>query len=231
MALSSLLPSSEAVEKNIPPRASCKNKNKASAHPPPLILDPISEYRALEALSIYFTVLLNRQLRRRWLLEHTCMQDKPVTARFRPVILLEPVPSLHKPRPAPPTINHPSNPHSAANLAALKQKVTLLRARVEKGKELVAEIERRRTDPRVLFPTHFCHTCVADGGSVDVLLTTCGHRVCRTCLSFGAGKDGEYECSICFAPTHFVARSPLSPQRTCSGNVLRVVGESMKTMV
>jgi hypothetical protein len=57
---------------------------------------------------------------------------------------------------------------------------------------------------------------VVGGDKVDVLLTKCGHRVCRTCLEFWVDGDGVYECSICFAPTSFVARSPLGSQRSCS---------------
>lgn len=184
---------------------------------PPLKLDPLSEWRALQALSIYFTVLLNRQIRRRWLLEHKCMEDRPVSQRFRPVIFLEPLPTLHKPAitsAKDPTINQANdkhNPYNPQTLSTLKQKVHLLRARVEKGKELACEIERRRQNPSITFPTHFCHTCVVGGDVVEILLTKCGHRVCRTCLEFGAGRDGVYECSICFKPAQFVARSPLGP--------------------
>ncbi|KAJ5158399.1 Zinc finger RING-type [Penicillium coprophilum] len=82
---------------------------------------------------------------------------------------------------------------------------------LEKGKELAAEIERRMAlDPPIKFPTHFCHNCVQDGEMVEVLLTKCGHRVCRTCLDFLTDADGQYECSICFVPAEFVARSPLA---------------------
>ncbi|KAJ5578210.1 uncharacterized protein N7459_007174 [Penicillium hispanicum] len=174
---------------------------------PALPLDAVSEWRAWQALAVYFTVLLNRQLRRRWQLEQKCMQDRPVAQRFRPVFFLEPIPVLHPPCPR-------SADHKA--LATLKSKVRLLRARVEKGKELAAEIDRRLRDGAVAFPTHFCHTCVVGGDVADILLTKCGHRVCRTCLGFGVGADGVYECSICFAPTSFVARSPLSALRACS---------------
>lgn len=47
-------------------------------------------------------------------------------------------------------------------------------------------------------------------------MTKCAHRVCKTCLEFGVDEDGVYECSICFAPAEFVARSPLGPLRSCS---------------
>ncbi|KAJ5166936.1 uncharacterized protein N7482_005717 [Penicillium canariense] len=196
---------------------------------PPLALDPVSTWRAWQTLEIYFTVLLNRQLRRRWLLEHKSMQDRPVSQRFRPVLHLEPVPTLHKPRLLPADTNDPHNPFNKLVLETLKTKVELLRARVEKGKELAAEIERRMVKPHVTFPTHFCHTCVADGetGGVEVLLTKCGHRVCQTCLSFGMGSDGVYECSICFAPADLVARSPLSAQRSCSEKITRVSKKSL----
>ncbi|KAJ5937922.1 hypothetical protein N7454_004264 [Penicillium verhagenii] len=153
--------------------------------PPLAPLDPISEYRAWQALSVYFTVLLNRQIRRRWHLEHQCMQDRPVSQWFRPVIFLEPIPPLRKPE------------LGTSKLAALKTKVHLLRARVEKGKELASEIERRmqQQDPAIPFPTHFCHTCVVGcedtcNAETEILLTKCGHRVCRTCLSFGVDEEG-----------------------------------------
>jgi hypothetical protein len=175
--------------------------NQAQPPLPLLNLDPISEFRALQTLEIYFTILLNRQLNRRFQLEQQAMHDLPVSQRFRPVILLEPVPTLHKPH-LPST-----NTLSSAN-SILKTKVHLLRARVEKGKELASEIERRMQNPHITFPTHFCHTCVVDGqsGGVEVLLTKCGHRVCRTCLGFGMGENGVYECSICFRPAQFVVR-------------------------
>lgn len=195
--------------------------------PEPLMLDPISEWRAWQALSVYFTVLLNRQIRRRWLLEHKSMEDRPMAEHFRPIIFLEPVPALHKPLiptntdtdadtdPALElaTTNSKYNPYNKTALQTLKQKVHLLRARVEKGKELASEIERRMQNPRIIFPTHFCHTCVMGGDCVDVLLTKCGHRVCRTCLSFGIDDNDIYECSICFAPASFVAKTPVDGGR------------------
>ncbi|KAJ5117433.1 hypothetical protein N7448_011065 [Penicillium atrosanguineum] len=193
---------------------------KTSSEPEPLDLDPISTWRAWQALSIYFTVLLNRQLRRRWLLEHKCMKDRPVSQQFCPVVFLEPIPTLPKPRIPSSTNtikpNDKNNPYNARALSALETKVHLLRARVEKGKELASEIERRMLDPSITFPTHFCHTCVVGGDKVDVLLTKCGHRVCRTCLGFGIDGEGVYECSICFVPAQFVHRSPLGGQRSCS---------------
>lgn len=206
----------------------------------PLTLDPISEWRAWQALSVYFTVLLNRQIRRRWLLEHESMKDKPISEHFRPIIFLEPVPTLHRPlipneADTDTTLaNSKYNPSNKPALEALKTKVHLLRARVEKGKELASEIERRMQNPQIRFPTHFCHTCVMGGDCVEVLLTKCGHRVCRTCLSFGIDDDGIYECSICFAPASLVAKSPLggvgrdgSLQRSCSEQISSV---SMKLM-
>lgn len=192
--------------------------------PPLLHLDPISEYRAWQALQIYFTVLLNRQLHRRFQLEQKAMQDLPVSRRFRPVILLEPVPTLTKP---PTTITRKA-------LHSLQAKVHLLRARVEKGKELASEIERRMHNTSIAFPTHFCHTCVVDGesGGVEVLLTKCGHRVCRTCLGFGTDGEGVYECSICFRPAQLVVRGRerapvgfgvgVSGQRSCNEQIVSV---------
>lgn len=193
----------------------------------PLNLDPISEWRAWQALSVYFTVLLNHQIRRRWLLEHKCMEDIPISQHFRPFIFLEPVPTLH--RPLIPSTNDPMhlasskyNPYNKPALEELKTRVHLLRARVEKGKELASEIQRRMQNPCIQFPTHFCHTCVMDGDCAEVLLTKCGHRVCKTCLSFGVDENGVYECSICFTPASFVARSPLDPQRSCSEQISSV---------
>lgn len=176
----------------------------------------MSEFRAWQALSVYFTVLLNRQLQRRWQLEHKCMQGRPVSQWFRPVIFLEPLPQLRKPH---------SPPISSTTMRSLKRKVHLLRGRVEKGKELASEIERRMQDPNIDFPTHFCHTCVVGSEmESEILLTKCGHRVCRTCLSFGAEESGVYQCSICFAPTSFVAKSPLSwPRRAKSDEMTPVV--------
>lgn len=182
---------------------------------PTLTLDPISEWRAWQALSIIYTVLLNRQIWRRWLLEHKCMEDRSLSQRFRPVILLEAVPTIHKPNTTTkfnknPTKNQAYNPYNPTTMATLRTRVALLRARVEKGKEFAAEIERRMVQtPRIRYPTHFCHTCVDDGERVEVLLTKCGHRVCRTCLEYGVDENGIYDCSICFAPAEFVARSPL----------------------
>lgn len=106
----------------------------------------------------------------------------------------------------------------------LRMKAALLRARVEKGKELASEIERRMVqNPPIRFPTHFCHTCVEDGERVEVLLTKCGHRVCRTCLKYGVDEDGVYECSICFVPAEFVARSPLGLLKACDGKVSAIL--------
>ncbi|OGE56131.1 hypothetical protein PENARI_c003G04871 [Penicillium arizonense] len=149
--------------------------------PTPTPLDPISEWRAWQALSIIYTVLLNRQIRRRWLLEQQCMASRPISQRFRPVMFLEPVPTLHKPVPVPvtkSTTNQADNPYNPHTLANLRKKVHLLRARVEKGKELASEIERRmiQTSPRIKYPTHFCYTCVGDGEAMEVLLTKCAHR-------------------------------------------------------
>ena len=217
--LHNILPSSITMKHTTPPKKPA--------------LDPIAEWRAWQALAVYFTVLLNRQLRRRWLLEQKSMQHLPVAQRFRPLLFLEPVPSLHKPiLPSPstsPSLTAKYNPYDHEALATLKTKVRLLRARVEKGKELASEIERRMLDPTIQFPTHFCHTCVVGGDVVDVLLTTCGHRVCRVCLSFGLDAQGAYECCICFAPATFVARSPLSGARSCSVQ-MSSVGKSKRAL-
>ena len=186
----------------------------------PTSLDQVSEWRAWQALAVYFTVLLNRQLRRRWELEHKCMENRPTSHRFTrsymPIIFLEPVPTLHRPRLDPSSTSGKYNPYNTQALEALKTKIRILRSRVEKCKELASEIERRLLDPRIQFPTEFCHTCVVDGDIADVLLTKCGHRVCGTCLSFGMDDNGNYECSICFAPAQFVTRSPFTPQQSSS---------------
>lgn len=165
-------------------------------------LDPISEWRVWQTLSIIYTTQLNRQIQRRWLLEQASMKDKPLSERFRPLIFLEPVPTLSK----------RTQCISDLEMATLRTNVALLRARVEKGKELASEIERRMLQPRIRFPTHFCHTCVEDGERVEVLLTKCGHRVCRVCLEY-ATEAGVYECGICFKVAEFVTRSPSSPIR------------------
>ncbi|KAJ5359077.1 uncharacterized protein N7496_011490 [Penicillium cataractarum] len=147
---------------------------------PPLPLDPTSEYRAWQTLQIYFTILLNRQLNRRFQLEQKAMQNLPVTHRFRPLLLLERIPTLNPPPFTTATTTNTKHSQSSIPriLNSLKAKVHLLRARVEKGKELACEIERRMQNPYISFPTHFCHTCVVDGeyGGVEVLLTKCGHR-------------------------------------------------------
>ena len=122
------------------------------------------------------------------------MKDRPVSQRFCPVVFLEPIPTLPKPRIPSPTNaikpNDKHNPYNAAALSDLEAKVHLLRGRVEKGKELASEIERRMLDPRITFPTHFCHTCVVGGEKGRGTLTKCGHRVCRICLEFGIDEEG-----------------------------------------
>ncbi|KAJ5420881.1 hypothetical protein N7465_003400 [Penicillium sp. CMV-2018d] len=187
-------------------------RNTSTSTPTPDPLDPISTWRAWQTLTTIYTILLNRQIRRRWDLEQKSMQNKPLSERFRPIIFLEPVPTLQKPQTTPtPSKNTTNNPFNTTTMNKLRTKAALLRARVEKGKELASEIERRMIqNPPIRFPTHFCHTCVQDGERVEVLLTKCGHRVCRTCLEYGVDGDGVYECSICFLPTGFVARSPLA---------------------
>ncbi|KAJ6163799.1 hypothetical protein N7497_003778 [Penicillium chrysogenum] len=163
---------------------------------PTLTLDPISEWRAWQALS-------------------NNLHGTPKPPNSAP---LAPGTQMHgRPTPQPtlqfnknPTKNQAYNPYNPTTMATLRTKVALLRARVEKGKELAAEIERRMVQtPRIRYPTHFCHTCVEDGERVEVLLTKCGHRVCRTCLEYGVDENGIYDCSICFAPAEFVARSLL----------------------
>ncbi|CAI7566895.1 unnamed protein product [Penicillium discolor] len=139
--------------------------------PTPDPLDPISSWRAWQTLTTIYTILLNRQIRRRWVLEQKSMQNKPLCERFQPLIFLEPVPTLQKPNK---TLTPTKN---AITMNKLRTKAALLRARIEKGKELTSEIERRMAqDPPIRFPTHFCHTCVQDGERVEVLLTKCGHR-------------------------------------------------------
>ncbi|KAJ5511954.1 Zinc finger RING-type [Penicillium expansum] len=186
--------------------------------PDPDPLDPISIWRAWQTFTIIYTIQLNRQIHRRWLLEQQCMQDKPLHKRFRPLIFLEPVPTLQKPDTNPTPAKHAANnPFDPSTMNKIRAKAALLRARVEKGKEIASEIERRMVQyPPIRYPTHFCHTCVQDGEMVEVLLTKCGHRVCRTCLEFGVNGEGVYECSICFVPTGFVARSQVGLERDYS---------------
>lgn len=179
--------------------------------PPTTKLDSISEWRVWQTLLIYFTVLLNRQVQRHWLLELQCMQNRPFSQQIRPFIFLEPIPDFKA-----------ENVNTTA-LETIKQKTRLVRARIEKGKELASEIERRSQNPRIALPTHFCHTCIIGGERVEVLLTQCGHRVCLTCLGFGMDGKGNYECSICFAPAQFVTRSPLGLMpRSRSGQISSV---------
>ncbi|KAI2689768.1 hypothetical protein CBS147355_219 [Penicillium roqueforti] len=169
----------------------------------PLPLDPVSEWRAWQTFIVFYTILLNRQILRRYHLERNCMRDRPICERFRPLIVPEPFPTLHKPNTSPTTSEEEAdNPFNKSTMNKLRTKAALLRARVEKGKELASEIERRMVqNPPLRFPTHFCHACVEDGERVEILVTECGHRVCRTCLTYGVDEDGVYECNICFVPT------------------------------
>jgi hypothetical protein len=170
-----------------------------------LHLDDQSKWLAWKTAELLFTLLLNKQLRRRWLLEHKHAQSTPVSHGLRPIALLEPIPKL---------AGWPKRKEkSAAEMESLKDRVRLLRARTEKGKELVAEMERRiqRGDSTDL--TSFCHSCVAVDDQ-EVSLTKCGHRVCRTCVRYSTNDRGQYECYICFVPTSFVPRRrTLGPRR------------------
>ncbi|KAJ5826932.1 Zinc finger RING-type [Penicillium robsamsonii] len=153
--------------------------SKTSPSPPNAMpLDPISEWRVWQTLTVIYTHQLNHQIQRRCLLEQKCMQDRALSDRFRPLVFFEPVPTLHKPSPNPnPAKEADNNPFNEITMSALRTKAGLLRARVEKGKELASEIERRMVqEPLIRFPTHFCHTCIQDGETVEVLLTKCGHR-------------------------------------------------------
>jgi formylmethanofuran:tetrahydromethanopterin formyltransferase len=156
------------------------------------------------------------------------MENKPLSEWFRPLIFLESIPTLQKPcqhvctnTSTPTNKTTPSAgtiKSTCLTISTLRKRAILLRARVEKGKELASEIERRmQRVPVVRFPTHFCHTCVQDGESVEVLLTKCGHRVCRTCLEFGVDKRGAYVCSICFVVAGFVARRGVGCERGVVG--------------
>ncbi|QQK47054.1 Zinc finger, RING-type [Penicillium digitatum] len=115
-----------------------------SKTPTPDPLDPISTWRAWQTLTIIYTILLNRQIRRRWLLEQICMQDNPLYDRFQPLIFLEPVPTLQEPNTNPtPSKYATNNPFNRSTMHKLRTRAAVLRARVEKGKELASEIERR----------------------------------------------------------------------------------------
>ncbi|RHZ56148.1 uncharacterized protein CDV56_105293 [Aspergillus thermomutatus] len=162
-----------------------------------LHLDDRSQWLAWKTAEVLFTLLLNKQLRRRWLLEHKHAQSTPVAQRLRPIALLEPIPT--------PTGWSKSKRPSDVKMDALKYRVRLLRARAEKGKELVAEMERRIQLGVLPGPTSFCHSCVAVDGR-EVFLTKCGHRVCLTCVRYSTNDQGQYECCICFVPTSFVSR-------------------------
>lgn len=164
------------------------------------ILDPESEWRAWQVLAVLYTLLVNRQLRRRWLLEQDMMKKLPFSQQFRPILFLESVPTLSRFR----TVSDECTLPSAEVLSNLKQKVGLLHARIEKGKELFSEIERRVGDPAICHPTHFCHSCIKASPEAEIKLTKCGHRVCETCVLFGMDGSDVYECCICFTPTQFL---------------------------
>lgn len=153
-----------------------------------------AQWRLFKSLEILHTLVLNRQLQRRWSLEQQCMQQLPVKHRIRLIMFLEPVPPVTR------------WSGRDGDLQRLKARVKHLKARIEKGKELAAEIERRMKTKRITCPPNFCHTCLS---TKEVLHTRCGHKVCLTCVSCSIDKDGGYECSICFAPTSFVRRCPL----------------------
>lgn len=168
------------------------------------ILDPESEWRAWQVLAVLFTLLVNHQLRRRWLLEQDVMKELPYSQQFRPVLFLESVPTLSRFR----TVSDQCALPGTEVLSNLKQKVELLHARIEKGKELFSEIERRIGNPAVRYPTHFCHSCIKDSPEAEIKLTKCGHRVCETCVLFGMNDSDVYECCICFTPTQFLNSWP-----------------------
>ncbi|KAF7181275.1 hypothetical protein CNMCM7691_000493 [Aspergillus felis] len=167
-----------------------------------LRLDDRSQWLAWKTAEMLFTLLVNKQQRRRWLLEHKHAQSTPVSQRLRPI---EPIPT--------PAGWSKSKGTSAAEMEALKYHVRLLRARAEKDKELVAEMERRIQRGDVPDPTSFCHSCIAVDDR-EVFLTKCGHRVCLTCVRYSTDDQGQYECCICFVPTSFVSRRrTLGPRR------------------
>jgi hypothetical protein len=194
--------------------------SKSTITEQPSNLDPVSGWRALQALSVIHTVMLNCQIQKHSLLEHRYKEDRPLPQHLGPVLLLESVPTINKPKAISSiTTNQSTNPFNPQALTAMKTKVRHLHARVEKEKKLASEIERRMQMVRIRYPTHSCHSCIQNGESVEILLTKCGHRVCRTCLSFEVRDNGLYECSICFAPAQFVAASPLNPLRSGSAEI------------
>ncbi|KAJ5941016.1 hypothetical protein N7516_001184 [Penicillium verrucosum] len=98
--------------------------------PTPDPLDPISSWRAWQTLTIIYTILLNRQIHRRWLLEQKSMQNTPLRERFQPLIFLEPVPTLQKPNTtSTPSKNATNNPFNTTTMNKLRMKAALLRAR------------------------------------------------------------------------------------------------------
>ncbi|GIJ83293.1 hypothetical protein Asppvi_002112 [Aspergillus pseudoviridinutans] len=159
-----------------------------------LHLDDRSQWLAWKTAEILFSLLLNKQLRRRWLLEHKHAQSTPVSQSLRSIALLEPIPTAAG--------WSKSKGTSAAEMEALKYRVRLLRARAEKGKELVAEMERRIQRGDLPDPTSFCHSCIAVDDRA-VFLTKCGHRVCLTCVRYilylGDGRlgHGDGDISVC----------------------------------
>lgn len=173
-------------------RQESSNPGKANDNKETLTAE--AQWRLFKSLEILRTALLNRQLQRRWSLEQQCMKKLPIQHRIRLIMFLEPVPPFTR------------WSGKDDDLQRLKDRVKHLKARIEKGKELAAEIERRMKIKRITYPPNFCHTCLS---TKEVLCTRCGHKVCLTCVSCSSDKDGSYECSICFTPTSFVRRSHL----------------------
>ncbi|KAG2414034.1 TGF beta-inducible nuclear protein [Aspergillus terreus] len=120
-----------------------------------------AQWRLFKSLEILRTALLNRQLQRRWSLEQQCMKKLPIQHRIRLIMFLEPVPPFTR------------WSGKDDDLQRLKDRVKHLKARIEKGKELAAEIERRMKIKRITYPPNFCHTCLS---TKEVLCTRCGHK-------------------------------------------------------
>ncbi|OJJ50251.1 hypothetical protein ASPZODRAFT_13338 [Penicilliopsis zonata CBS 506.65] len=181
----------------------------------PHSLPEASQWRVWKSVEIFFTLLLNSQLRRRWRIECEWEEHESLLHRTyrRPMILLESIPTFSR------------WSGKSQELETLKQRVRVIRARAEKERELVAEILQRALESGTMpgttptpmtptltagCPTDFCHTCICSGDVAAIFLTRCGHRVCCSCLAYSVLPTGEYVCGICLEPTELASSRRMS---------------------